>query len=67
MLAKKREVNGCEVDQMDVLQSKRGGSRYIITERIPSFCLWRFLPPHPPARFAMPAARGKTSLNARDW
>ena len=24
-------------------------------------------PPCPPARFAMPAARGKTSLNARDW
>ena len=24
-------------------------------------------PPRPPARFAMPAARGKTSLNARDW
>ena len=24
-------------------------------------------PPHPPARFDMPAARGKTSLNARDW
>ena len=23
--------------------------------------------PRPPARFAMPAARGKTSLNARDW
>ena len=23
-------------------------------------------PPRPPARFAMPAARGKTSLNARD-
>ena len=24
-------------------------------------------PPRPPARFEMPAARGKTSLNARDW
>ena len=24
-------------------------------------------PPRTPARFAMPAARGKTSLNARDW
>ena len=24
-------------------------------------------PQRPPARFAMPAARGKTSLNARDW
>ena len=24
-------------------------------------------PPHPPARFEMPASRGKTSLNARDW
>ena len=24
-------------------------------------------PPHTPARFKMPAARGKTSLNARDW
>ena len=23
--------------------------------------------PHPPARFAVPTARGKTSLNARDW
>ena len=44
-----------------------GGSREIITERIPPFCLWGFLPPRPPARFKMPAARGKTSLNARDW
>ena len=26
-----------------------------------------FPPPHTPARFEMPAARGKTSLNARDW
>ena len=25
------------------------------------------LPTHTPARFEMPAARGKTSLNARDW
>ena len=24
-------------------------------------------PTPPPARFAMPAARGRTSLNARDW
>ena len=26
-----------------------------------------FCPPRPPAKFQMPAARGKTSLHARDW
>ena len=40
-----------------------GGVRYTITERIPIFL--RGFPP--PTRFALPAARGKTSLNARDW
>ena len=35
----------------------------------PLFCLWRFPSPptHTPTRFEMPAARGKTPLNARDW
>ena len=50
-----------------VTEQVGGGSQYIITERIPPFCLWRSPHTHIPARFEMPAARGKTSLNTRDW
>ena len=50
-----------------VLQNRPGVGgvgQYTITERNPPFSVG-VLPP--PTRFALPAARGKTSLNARDW
>ena len=43
-----------------------GSSQYAITKRTP-LSLSGGAPPHTPTRFAMPATRGKTSLNARDW
>ena len=40
-----------------------GGEQYTtIAERTPLFS-----PGVPPTRFALPATRGKTSLNTRDW
>ena len=33
----------------------------------PPFLSLEVPPTHTPARFEMPAARGKMSLNARDW
>ena len=39
------------------------GEQYTIIKRTSPFALG--VPP--PTRFTMPAARGKTSLNARDW
>ena len=66
-LTKNKEVVRDRVKSGFVTEQMGGGSRYIITEKIPPFCLWRFPPTHTPARFKMPAARGKTSLNARDW
>ena len=52
-----------------LLQSKRVG---VVHDKLlqKGFCLsvsGDSFPPRPPARFAMPTARGKTSLNARDW
>ena len=44
-----------------------GGYPYTITERIPLSLSGGTPHTHTPTRFAMPAARGKTSLNARDW
>ena len=52
-----------------VLQSKGGGWFTINYYRKDSAFLSLEVPSptSPPARFAMPAARGRTSLNARDW
>ena len=51
-----------------LLQSKAGGWFTInyYGKDPPFLSLWRS-PPPTPASFAMPAARGKMSLNARDW
>ena len=58
----------CSVSLSTLLQSKGGGWFTInYYRKDPPFCLWRFLPPRPPARFEMPTTRGKMSVNARDW
>ena len=63
------ETNAYLVRLSQDVTEKGGGVVHdkLLQKRFPPFCLWRFLSPRPPARFAMPAARGKTSLNARDW
>ena len=51
--------------ELVLLQNRQGwgwGSEYTIRERIPPYSLG--VPPTS-TRFALPAARGKTSLNAR--
>ena len=50
-----------------ITEQGRGGWFTINYYRKDSPFLSLEVPPHPPARFEMPAARGKTSLNARDW
>ena len=53
-------------DEVDLLQNRLGqgeGGQYTIMERTPVFSLG--VPP--PTRFTLPATRGNTSLNAKDW
>ena len=54
---------GCQ----KLLQSKGGGHNKLLQKGSPLSVSGSSFPPRPPARFAMPAARGKTSLNATDW
>ena len=51
--------------KLGVLQNRRGGGCTIYYYgKDPPFFLWGS---PPPTRFPLPAARGKTSLHARDW
>ena len=60
---------GCVKYTSIVTEQGRGGSFTINYYRKDSAFLFLEVPSPtpPPARFAMPAARGRTSLNARDW
>ena len=58
-------LHGCQ----KLLQSKRVGVVHdkLLQKGFRLSVSGGSFPPRPPARFAMPATRGKTSLNARDW
>ena len=65
------EFGGCcrVYTTVEVLQSKGGGVVHdkLLQKGFPLSVSGGSFPPCPPARFTMPATRGKTSLNARDW
>ena len=54
---------------LQIVTEQGGGwfTIYYYRKDPPFLSLWRSCPPRTPARFTMPAARGKTSFNARDW
>ena len=50
-----------------VLQNRQGAFTIYYYGKDPPFLSLGVPPTHTPIRFAMPAARGNMSLNARDW